>query len=230
MSDNEQSSINYKDFSYILSSMPNNWWQVGFYLYQEAEDNYKLNERRRKTVYKKIQSIPHFDYYTAFDLAHFATKFPFQIPRFSIYYLLIGYSLENWLKGFYIIKNKNKLSSQLSKNLSTHDLVNLFNSVIFKINKKEKEVLTRITVYVKSYAKYPIDINSTKHFENINLIWSPTFLEAIINCKENPYKNDKEVIDKICSKLTKHINDYCEKNVIYNTDFLESNIQCLKFE
>jgi hypothetical protein len=230
MSDIVQSSINIEDFNYIFSSMPNNWWQVGFYLFQEAEDNYKLNERRRKIVYKKIQGIPHFDYYTEFDLMHFATKFSFQIPRFSIYYLLIGYSLENWLKGFYILKNERKLSSQLSKDLSTHDLINLFSFVNFKINKKEKEVLTRIIVYVKSYAKYPIDINSARHFENFGLIWSPTVLEAIINCKENPYQNDKEIIDKICTRLIQHINYYCKKNIIHNTDFFDSNIQCLEFE
>ena len=94
----------------------------------------------------------------------------------------------------------------------------------------KREVLKRIIVYVKSYAKYPIDINSTKHFENIDLIWSPTVLEAIVNCKENPYQNDKEIIDKIRTRLTQQINNYCEKNPIYNTDFFDSNIKYLKFE
>jgi len=230
MPDNEQSSISIKDFSYIMSSTPNNWWQTGFYLFQEAEDIYKLNERRRKIVYKRIQNTPNFDYYTAFALEKFAAKFSFQIPRFSIYYLLVGYSLENWLKGFYILKNTKILSSQLSNKLTTHDLIDLSGSVHFKINKKEREVLKRIIVYVKSYAKYPIDINSTKHFENIDLIWSPTVLEAIVNCKENPYQNDKEIIDKIRTRLTQQINNYCEKNPIYNTDFFDSNIKYLKFE
>ena len=230
MPDNEQSSINYKDLGYILSSTPNNWWQFGFYLFQEADDIYKLNERRRKIVYKRIQNTPNFDYYTASALENFATKFSFQIPKFSIYYLLVGYSLENWLKGFYILKNTKILSSQLSKNLSTHDLINLSGSVNFKINKTEKEVLKRIIVYVRSYAKYPVEINSTKHFENIDLIWSPTVLEALINCKENPYKNDKEIIDKACTRLTQQINNYCEKNPVYNSDFFESKIQYLEFE
>jgi hypothetical protein len=227
MPDNEQSSISCKDFIYIMSSTPNNWWQTGFYLFQEAEDIYKLNERRRKIVYKRIQNTPNFDYYTASALENFATKFSFQIPRFYIYYLLVGYSLENWLKGFYILKNTKTLSSQLSKIISTHDLINLSGSVHFKIDKKEREVLKRIIVYVKSYAKYPIDMNSTKHSENIKLIWSPTVIEAIINCKENPYQNDKKIIDNLCTRLTQHINDYCEKNPVCNKDYFEDNIQLI---
>ena len=228
MTENEELSMNYQDFIYILSSTPNNWWQMGFYLFHEAEDNYKLNEKRRKIVYKKIQNTPHFVCFTADQLARFSKNFSFQIPRFSIYYLLIGYSIENWLKGYYIIKYKKPLPSELLNILSTHDLIKLINLVNFKIDREEKEILTRIIAYIRSFAKYPIEINSIKHFENIDFIRSPTVLEAIINCEKNPYKKDKEMIDKIYSRLKESIGEYCEKNPTYNSDFVDNKIKRLK--
>jgi len=125
------------DFDYEMSSLPENWWQTGNYLYQVAEDNYKLDEKRRVKINKKIQIIQNFDYFNVFQLYQFSFQFKFPIPRFSVYYLLIGYSIENWLKGFYIAVNK-KVSSVLYKNLQTHDLICLCNDVKFKILKMKE--------------------------------------------------------------------------------------------
>jgi hypothetical protein len=74
-----------------------------------------------------------------------------------VYFLTIGYSLENMMKGIIIFQDRNHVANgKLSKQVKSHDLGRLakLTGVIF--SEDEQRLFEFITPAIKWYGKYPI--------------------------------------------------------------------------
>jgi len=76
--------------------------------------------------------------------------------------LLIAYALENYFKALLMHRNreslKNKIVSELTKYLNSHDLVRLAGKLKFKLDVSEEELLSRLTRSSTWAARYPIPV------------------------------------------------------------------------
>jgi hypothetical protein len=81
----------------------------------------------------------------------------------SVYFLLIGYSVENLLKGLLMIKHPEyfKAGSKMTQ-IRSHDLVQLCCRCSISLEAKETELLEKLKVDIEWQGKYPVPLESEK--------------------------------------------------------------------
>lgn len=81
----------------------------------------------------------------------------------SVYFLLMGYSIENLLKGI-LLSQKPELfhPSERMKRFGHHKLIRLCNEVGVELQSDEKKWLMKLTEYIEWQGKYPIPLERDK--------------------------------------------------------------------
>jgi hypothetical protein len=79
----------------------------------------------------------------------------------AIYYLLMGYALENLLKGILIMRQPEMYVQQGNlTGLKTHKLVKLFEDCKLPVDQETKELLEKLTRHIVWQGKYPIPLRA----------------------------------------------------------------------
>jgi hypothetical protein len=79
----------------------------------------------------------------------------------KVYYLLMGYALENLLKGILIMRKPEKYVQQGSlKGLKTHKLVKLFEDCRLPVDPETKKLLEKLTLHIKWQGRYPVSLRA----------------------------------------------------------------------
>jgi len=81
----------------------------------------------------------------------------------SEYFLLMGFAVENLLKGILLTRYPDILKSNgsLPNTIKTHDLVGLSHKCDLKIEEKEKSLLDKLKIYILWQGKYPVPLSVT---------------------------------------------------------------------
>jgi hypothetical protein len=83
----------------------------------------------------------------------------------SVYFLLIGYAIENLLKGILMIKHPEYFKpDQKIVDIQSHDLVGLTKRCKIVLQQEETVLLTKLTTYVVWQGKYAIPLRSDEMF------------------------------------------------------------------
>jgi hypothetical protein len=86
----------------------------------------------------------------------------------SVYFMLMGYSLENLLKAILMIQHPEYFKpNQKLIDLRTHDLVDLCRRCKIKLLKEEANLLRELTVFIEWKGKYPIALLSKEMWGKI---------------------------------------------------------------
>ena len=113
--------------------------------------------------------------------------------------MLIGFSIENALKGLLVKQldnnNGNKLHKELKK---THNLLTLAKNVGLQLTENEKLILMYFTESIIWSGRYPIPLNDSVYIESFKSI--PTFL-----IKNNDVNNLPIEIEELINKINKLI-------------------------
>jgi hypothetical protein len=129
--------------------------------------------------------------------------------------MLIGFALENYLKGLWIEQNDIKINDsidRLPKQMKTHDLASLANELNIELEKDEIEVLNFFTESVKWFGRYPIPLYVSQYINNFNT--RPAYI--IENGKKDSLPIELEsIIKKIKEKINP--NNYPLSSTIINS-------------
>ena len=76
-------------------------------------------------------------------------------------FLLMGFSLENLIKGILIFDNPKLVNKgKLEKDIKSHNLINLFNKIEkIKLTDKESELLNILSEAIPDWGRYPCPLN-----------------------------------------------------------------------
>ena len=80
----------------------------------------------------------------------------------SVYFLLMGYSIENLLKGILLSQKPELFDTQKMRGFNHHDLIRLCNEVGVELQTDEQEWLKKLTEYIEWQGKYPIPLRRDK--------------------------------------------------------------------
>ncbi len=74
----------------------------------------------------------------------------------QIYLMMVGFSVENYLKGIYITEDSNVIKDDRLIKLNRHGLLQLMSELKFKLTKKEIDLVERLEEFVLWAGRYPI--------------------------------------------------------------------------
>lgn len=104
-----------------------------------------------------------------------------------VYYLLMGYAVEDYVKAIIIINHPEYLTDDGLTRIDKHETYDLLNENGIPEFKKYDEILHQLVEYVTSMGRYPI----TKKFEDYKTIYEPIDSDQL-NCLLNDlYKRSK---------------------------------------
>lgn len=111
---------------------------------------------------------------------------------------LIGFAIENLLKGLWIEQNnvteKSLTPDKLPKEIKTHDLKDLVNKLNLNFSKLENDVLDTLTELIKWKGRYPIPLHVTDYTNSDSI----TFANLLNDFSKNKMP---KVIVSIIKKL-----------------------------
>jgi hypothetical protein len=82
----------------------------------------------------------------------------------STYLLLIGFALENILKGYCVLRHPDLIyGSNFDKRLATHDLKKIAQKLHLKLSEDEAELLQKLSRIVKWDGRYPIPLEPEEY-------------------------------------------------------------------
>ncbi len=146
---------------------------------------------------KKINQI------TSKEIIYNNSKDSQDILDFQIYRqatMLIGFSIENALKGLLVEQFDNNMGNKLHEELKkTHNLLTLANKVGIELTENEKLILSYFTESIIWSGRYPIPVNDSVYIASFKS--NPTFL-----IKNNDLDNLPIEIEDLIKKINKLIN------------------------
>jgi hypothetical protein len=81
----------------------------------------------------------------------------------SVYYLLIGYSIENLLKAILMFDHPEYLKAgERITDIQSHNLIALCERCVIKVEEAESQLLGDLTSYIEWQAKYPVPLGIEK--------------------------------------------------------------------
>jgi hypothetical protein len=78
----------------------------------------------------------------------------------KVYYLLMGYALENLLKGILIMRQPKTYVQQGTFTRKTHKLVKLFEDCKLPVDPETKELLEKLTRHIEWQGRYPVPLRA----------------------------------------------------------------------
>lgn len=190
---------------YKLGQQPRSWIQKGLKLKRDAEIFYESCEISRQYIVSELKKIDfnsakfyrwelqkNIEEILSKNLDHF-------LPDYDTYYLLMHLSIENLLKGIWLDSNPENIGfNSLPKPLKTHNLIILAKDIGLILSKEQKEVLKKLKELFLGYSRYPIKQNVKPASHQQDLVFGDRNFDTIcIDCLENPYAKDKQVIEKL---------------------------------
>lgn len=149
------------------------------------------------------------------------------LPDFDTYYLLIHLSFENVLKGVWLDMFPENIGFiKLPKALNTHDLIALAGDVGLDLSAQQKVVLSKLKELFLGYSRYPIknQVKSATGPHELEFGDRP-FDSVCIDCLENPYAKDKQVIEALFDEKLKGKVDlafqHSHERMLFTFDFKE---------
>jgi hypothetical protein len=80
----------------------------------------------------------------------------FPITVSPIYLMIVGFAVENYLKGIYVISNPDIIENDKLVKLNRHDILKLLYELKFEISKEEIYLVERLEEFVLWAGRYPI--------------------------------------------------------------------------
>lgn len=202
-------------FLYRLGQLPVNWIYKGMQHKRDAFIFYKICDRERKFLYKAIKKEGvNYSYVRSGEMVYALEKVldanPKRfLPDYEAFYYLTHLAIENFLKGIWLQKNKEKIGFiELPKTIKSHNLIYLCGLIKFDLSQSEKELLLKLQKNFVSYGRYPVDLEAKPQkdpgFKDLE-IGSRDLNGVLYDCISNPYKAEKAAIDNILKKMAPFI-------------------------
>lgn len=80
----------------------------------------------------------------------------FPISVSQIYLMIVGFAVENFIKGIYVILNPDIITDDRLVKLNRHDILQLLRELKFTISKEEIDLVERLEEFVLWAGRYPI--------------------------------------------------------------------------
>ena len=97
-----------------------------------------------------------------------------------IYYMLIGYAVENYIKGIIIINHPEYLTDDGLTKIDKHETYDLLNENGITEFKKYDDILRQLVEYVTSIGRYPIGKKAERH-EIVHEVIDRDRLDCLLN-------------------------------------------------
>lgn len=228
-----ESADEFNQQMFKLSQQPKNWVSKGMRLRRDANVFYEASEAARRFIVSELEKA-------GFNFARFY-RWQLQdgineilsknqdcfLPDFDTYYLLTHLSFENLLKGLWLDRFPESIGfNKLPRALNTHDLITLATDVGLKITEPQKAVLSKLKELFLGYSRYPIKnrvktATGTQDFE----FGERPYDTVCIECIENPYVNDRQVLESLFERELKGKIDlvfqHSHKRMLSTFDFEE---------
>jgi len=81
-------------------------------------------------------------------------NFPISVSQ--IYLMIVGFAVENYLKGIYVISFPEIINNDKLIKLNRHDLLQLMRELKFNVSKDEVDLIERLEEFVLWAGRYPI--------------------------------------------------------------------------
>lgn len=189
-----------------LGQQPTRWISKGMRLRRDANVFYEVSETSRLFIVSELEK----------DDFNFCRFYRWQLqdgineilsrnndhflPDFDTYYLLIHLSFENILKGLWLdIFPENIGFNKLPKAINTHDLITLATDIGLELSEQQKIVMSKLKELFLGYSRYPINNRVKPAAGPQDLVFGerPSYDSVCIECLENPYAKDKQVIEAL---------------------------------
>lgn len=206
-----ESADEFNQQMFKLGQQPTSWVSKGMRLKRDANVFYEASEASRLFIVSELEK-------DGFDFSRFyrwqlqdgineilSRNQDYFLPDFDTYYLLMHLSFENVFKGMWLdISPKYIGFNKLPKSLNTHDLITLASDVGLDLSEQQKVVLSKLKELFLGYSRYPIKnrVKSAAGPQDLEFGERP-FDSVCIECFENPYANDKQVIEALFEEKLK---------------------------
>jgi hypothetical protein len=154
---------------------------IEVYSFMKQLKSQEINNKSGKEVIWNVKRI---------DMLHQAT-------------MLMGFAIENFLKGIIIEVERIKLDDEIKKLpdfIKSHDLKTLGEKAEISFNKKDEIILLRFTESIEFSGRYPIPVRVEEYHKHFNKNAEPAFLINNNNKDELP-EQVLYVFDKILKKM-----------------------------
>jgi hypothetical protein len=131
----------------------------------------------------------------------------------SVYFLLMGYAIENLLKAILMVQHPEYFrSDQKMVDIRSHNLVDLCRRCNLELHQEEENLLNKLTAYVEWRGKYPVPLVSDKMWGEMGPDgnWE-TRGEAFRGCKQ------QQEIDRIYIKFLNELERIKPTEVAWKT-------------
>lgn len=208
---------NINEFFFKRNQMPDMWFHKAYRLYRDANKLYEIFEKERIFLCDELEKegfSMHKDGVLTLEeyINRIYRRNPNKgvadlIPDFRSFYLLVGFCLENVLKGIIVSQNIEIIGSEkLHSKLKQHNLNKLIEIANINLTKKQLMFLEKISDFIMSYGRYPTkticrDYKSVGHVD----IGDIDLCAHTCDCITNPYKKDKCLFENIYKTLEKHM-------------------------
>ncbi len=189
---------------YWLGQQPTNWASKGMRLRRDASLFYETSEKARLILVTELErSNFNFGRFYRWELQERILQIlnknqDYYLPDFDSYYLLMHLAIENILKAIWLDHYPENIGfDKLPRALNTHNLCQLATDVNLPLSPNQEKALSKIGELFLGYSRYPIRnrINLTSDTEGLDF-GEKNFDSTCIDCLENPYAQDKQVLDE----------------------------------
>lgn len=198
---------------YKLNQLPTNWINKGFRLKRDALTFFEICEKDREFIIQCLEEIEFpFDRFYRDHLKSevygiLEKNINRQIPTYDTFYLLMHLSLENFLKGLWLDQNRDRIGfEKIPDEIKTHNLLALFQKIGIGLSKKEGALIKKISDLFVGYSRYPVKlfIKPEKEGKTLDIDFGERNFDSIcIDCLENPYAEDHQIILDLFDKKLK---------------------------
>lgn len=188
-----------------LSQQPSRWASKGMRLKRDASIIYKASESARLFIVSELEKINfNFSRFYRWQLQNSINTIlecnqDCFLPDFDTYYLLMHLSLENVLKAIWLDRHPEKIGfDQLHKELKTHDLRRLSAEIELELSPSQERILSEVSELFLGYSRYPIKNRVKQPSGSEDFDFGEKSFDAVcIDCLENYYAKDKEILDAL---------------------------------
>lgn len=162
----------------------------------KADEYYVSSEKLFSEIskeYKKLQQTKGEEYYGKYH------------PSIhSVYLLLVGFSLENLLKGIILFKHPALLTEKLDRKLTTHNLSKIALSTELSFDDREQHLFLLLSPHINWFSKYPIPLHVNEDIQMANYSIGTI----------------RELYITLHTRLTSYMIDHCGLEEFYNKIYL----------
>lgn len=126
----------------------------------KADEYYVSSENLSATIFKEYEELQQT------KGKQFYGKYHPSI--YQVYLLLVGFSIENLLKGIVLYKNPTLLTEKLNRRLTTHDLSKIALQTGLTFDDREQHLFILLSPHISCFSKYPIPLHVNEDIQMAN--------------------------------------------------------------